>query len=217
MKANFHTPEGYDEGKLIKVKWGVIWSPPVYNPLKEHSIYYRLFLSADDAGNTTPDRVSEAFVRCMGVAPTSVNLNGDKQCCCVYFNSSIAWLSALRRSAYVVRSEADDAFVVFRTVLAFSTTSNPLWSKLFVGGLPNNCNEYRTCTFLQRASNFPIELVGLIRDRKSGKIHNYGFLFVSSLVAADALVNLSGTVIGSRPLRIEAAVRAAPAKGALTL
>jgi hypothetical protein len=174
--VGFGSETSYEIAKKLALPWATIFSPLEYDPLKTNGVFYRVVYSCASAENLTKIRVCDAIWNDFNIGATSVTINKEKRCVSVYYKNAAQWLWMAKQQLILVPALAPKYEEVFlRTIVSFTLTSDPTYTRIFFGGFPNNTHEKRIRGFLKIFKVEP-ELIALQRDPISNKTHNYGFI-----------------------------------------
>lgn len=132
-------------------------------------MYFKVFLSTLSVGAATLAEYRRAIYEITRVWPSSITLNDQKRCLCVYFEDPVPWLKLLREYLIVVTPGMRPSIslykcaqshhspenppkpaVVLRCVPSFAATTSLKWCKFFIGNLPDNVNEEKLYKFFER-------------------------------------------------------------------
>jgi len=118
-----------------------------------------------------------------------------KSCVSVYFEEVDPWLVLFRLKSMLTVKEGSVANgqrvppVRLRSVRAFSATSDPGWTRLFLGGLPNGATEQSIADFfVNNGYDEGAITPAFHQDRITGRRGGYAFLFVNDASLVKELI-----------------------------
>lgn len=166
----------------------VVWSES-YNPWALHGTFFKIFGSSVNLESTTISAIKKAVADYTGEAPSSITFTPEKQCVSIYYENKEPWkvLHDVDGGILTIREKEvnEDNIVIvkpcrIRIVRGFSATSDPTWSRLFMGGLPAHCEEEDLLELFSEAGlNTDHIIAAKLTHPKTNRAHNYGYILVS--------------------------------------
>lgn len=155
----------------------VVWFEG-YNPWALQGTFYKIFLSSKQTRECTPKEIYDAVQEEYGHRPSSITYTPDKNCVSIYFEVAFPWRCMFNSRKLAV--DTGEKKVYLLVVRAFSATSDPTWTKLFIKGIATRSSA-GILDYLGREGFDSSSIIAAVcRDQDTGRTTSYGYLFVKS-------------------------------------